>query len=72
MSVEARETLAARRRGNGGEMSRMAIGYRLHMDRVRAEIRRYDREQELAGVTFAPEDVVDLLERAGYGYDHQS
>ena len=69
MSIEARETLAARRRGNGGEMSRMEIGYRLHMDRVRAEIRRYDLEQELAGVTFAPEDVVELLKGAGYGYD---
>ena len=45
----------------------MEAGYRLHMDRVREQIRRYDREYQWSGVTFAPEDVVELLRGCGYG-----
>lgn len=67
MSVEAREALAAKRRGNGGEASRMMEGWRRKVSEAREYARRYDREIEWAGVTFAPEDVVELLKGLGYG-----
>jgi hypothetical protein len=45
----------------------MEEGYQRHVDRAREFSRVYDREIELAGVTFTPDEVVELLERCGYG-----
>jgi hypothetical protein len=45
----------------------MEEGYQRHVDRAREFSRVYDRECEWAGVTFAPDEVVALLERCGYG-----
>ncbi len=61
------ETWRARRRGNGAEMTRMEEGYERHVERAREFSRVYDRECEWAGVTFAPDEVVELLERCWYG-----
>ena len=61
------ETWWAKRRGNGAEMTRMEEGYQRHVDRAREFSRVYDRECELQGVTFTPDEIVALLERCGYG-----
>jgi hypothetical protein len=61
------ETWRAKRRGNGAEMTRMEEGYERHVERAREFSRAYDRAIELEGVTFAPDEVVALLESCGYG-----
>lgn len=61
------ETWRAKRRGNGAEMTKMEQGYQKHVDKAREFSRTYDRECELAGVTFAPEEIARLLEGCGYG-----
>ena len=61
------ETWRAKRRGNGAEMTRMEAGYQRHVERAREFAQAYDRECEWAGVTFAPEEIVRLLEECGYG-----
>jgi hypothetical protein len=48
-------------------MTGMEEGYQRHVDRAREFSRAYDRECELQGVTFTPDEVVALLERCGYG-----
>jgi hypothetical protein len=45
----------------------MEEGYERHVERAREFSRAYDRAIELEGVTFAPDEVVALLESCGYG-----
>ena len=64
---KAAETWKAKRRGNGAETTRMEEGYQRHIERAREFSRAYDRECEWDGVTFAPEEIVQLLKGCGYG-----
>ena len=64
---KAAEAWRAKRRGNGAEMTRMEEGYARHVEKAREFSRAYDRECEWAGVTFAPEEIVELLRGCGYG-----
>jgi hypothetical protein len=49
------------------ESSRMLQGWREKVDRAKQFAARYDKECEWAGVTFAPEEIVELLQGCGYG-----